>query len=450
MTSLRGILSRRLLIVGVLLTLTNLALTAAYYLSDVAALRREKVDTELDRLAAAVTPGPSGPHINMSASLQARFTDNPSAYAFRVQAGQQILVQANTHLLPDERWHAPPNVQAWWAGFPSQRGQGALGGRVFDVGGTPVTVVFASVADPDNLLAWVFIDELIGHTLLPLIPFAILLTVVNIWTVRSSLKPVARVAREADRIDPASPDLRLAADGLPAELLPLVSAVNRLLERLSRSLAAERAFAAEAAHILRTPLAILSARIAGVAPGTIPSEIAADVAQVERTVRQLLADVRASSLIVGPARLLNLAEIAETVVASKAPDAIRSSRQVELEVDHPDIVRGDPDAITHALNELVENALRYAPVGTDVQVRVGPGPTIHVMDFGPGFHGSLEGRIAERFAKGPESSGTGLGLSIVSRIMAAHGGRITTERNGPVTRVSMIFAAKASPAGSRE
>jgi signal transduction histidine kinase len=212
---------------------------------------------------------------------------------------------------------------------------------------------------------------------------------------------------------------------VPHEVLVLVAAINDALSRLSGALEAERAFTAEAAHALRTPLAVLNARIAALPSESGLADIKTDICSLDRLVHQLLSAAQADTLRIGPDRSCDLSAVAEKVVASMAPVAIGQNRVLALESEGETLVRGDADALAHGIRNLVENALRFGPPTSEILVRVRRDGSVSVLDRGPGIPDELKPLATKRFWRAASDlGGTGLGLSIVQRIAEAHGTRL--------------------------
>lgn len=448
--SLVTALIRRLLLVGGLLTLINIAFVTAYYSADPEGLRREKVTHQIDRLAEALKVGPDGKvTFAPSERLMRTFSDYPEAYAFRVQDGTgRILGEANTALVPADRWNVPDGPDAWWSEVRSGERSVLVGSRRILMAGEPVSVAFAAAGDPSNLLLFVYFDELFVHIVVALLPFAICLMIVNAVTVRQSLRSLVHAAEAARKAGPSHGIAPLPTAGLPTEVLTLVDAINDALLRLGDALEAERAFTAEAAHALRTPLAVLSARIEKLPGGREIEAVRADIAALRRLVNQLLSAAQADTLVVDAARRCDLSAVAEGVVGALAPLAIREGRRLAFEAQPGTMVRGDADAIAHALRNLVENALRFSPPGEEVLVRVSRTGRLEVLDRGPGIPDEQKPLVTKRFwrASASDLGGTGLGLSIVQRIAEAHGSTLDIEDHDKGgTALSIRFPA-ASPA----
>jgi two-component system OmpR family sensor kinase len=444
--SLITTLIRRLLLAGGLLTLANVVFVTAYYSSNPENLRREKVSHQIDRLADSLKPGEDGQiRFEPSARLAGTFTRHPDAYAFRIEdARGKTLWQANAGLVAEDRWSVPNGPDVWLSEVQTQAGSVLVGSRRVALNGQHVRVAFAAAGDPSNLLLFVYFDELFVHVVVALLPFALCLMIVIIVTVRRSLRSLVVAAETARQAGPRHDFAGLPTEGLPSEVLSLVEAINDALRRLSGALEAERAFTAEAAHALRTPLAVLSARIDRLPQGPEFKAVKTDIEALGRLVNQLLSAAQADTLVVDPESHFDLSGMAEEVVAAMAPLAIRDGLTLALETDGKVIVRGDADAIAHALRNLIENALRYSPKGAEVLVRVDANGLLSVEDQGPGIPEHARPLVTKRFwrANSSDLGGTGLGLSIVERIAQAHGASLAIgERAGGGARIAIRLSS---------
>lgn len=442
--SLVTTLIRRLLLVGAALTLLNVVFVTLYYSSDPESLRREKVSHQIDRLAAALVPAPEGGvAFRPSGRLLETFVRHPNDYAFLIEdAAGGTLAQANAGLVPAARWRVPDGPDAWWSDVPVDGRSILVGSRRTAVDGQGVRIAFAAAGDPSNLLLFVYFDELFVHVVVSLLPFALCLMLVNAVTVRRSLRSLVHAAEAARATRPGQGIAMLPTTDLPREVLTLVEATNDALRRLGAALEAERAFAAEAAHALRTPLAVLAARIERLPRSGALDAIRDDIAAIGRLVQQLLSAAQADTLVVDPQRRFDLAAVAEQVVAAMAPLAIRDERVLALEAQPEVTVSGDADAVAHALRNLIDNAVRFSPLGEEVLVRVTPDGTLSVLDRGPGIPDDRKPLVTQRFWRGDAADlgGTGLGLAIVQRIAQAHGARLRiADRAGGGTEISLAL-----------
>ena len=252
-----------------------------------------------------------------------------------------------------------------------------------------------------------------------------------IWLIASwSLRPLARASEEAGRIGPRDPAARLSRARLPAEILPLVDAVNGALDRMANAFAAERRFTENAAHELRTPLAVLSLRLQRArtaAPGLDWPDIEADLTQMNRLVAQLLDLARKENdgRTEKPTPI-NLARLTREAAAMILPMAQAQGR--ELDIDLPDTLamRGHADDMRDALRNVLENAVVHGRGKIGLSGRTEDATIIlTVTDQGSGVGAGEEVAVFQRFYKQRGSTGSGLGLAIVQEVILNHGGEIT-------------------------
>lgn len=249
------------------------------------------------------------------------------------------------------------------------------------------------------------------------------------------LKPLDEVAEELtrrapERLDPVTP---VAA---PREVRPLLDALNALFARVDRAMQNERAFTADAAHELRTPLAAICAQ----------AQVAArarDAAERDHALAQLSASARRASHLVEQlltlARLdpasppmmsdVRLDRLAAEVCADHGATALEKNITLELDAPQPVSIEGNEAMLRILLRNLIDNAVRYTPAGGKVEV----GVTAHsgevrlvVTDSGPGIPADKRAEALRRLHRlaGQEIEGSGLGLSIVARIAELHDARL--------------------------
>jgi two-component system OmpR family sensor kinase len=254
-----------------------------------------------------------------------------------------------------------------------------------------------------------------------------------VWlTVYRGLRPLMSVTR-AVRARTASALQPLPESDLPEEVQPLVHALNDLLGRLGRAIAAQKGFIADAAHELRTPLTAVQLQLeeARLAATVEEREAAFDdlqrgVSRAIHLVGQLLTLARQEPEVSQSIfQRVDLSEIARLVVAEQTPLAM--ARQIDVgisdAVESP--IQGDPEALRVMLGNLVDNAIRYSPSGGRVDVAVTRGDRralLTVVDEGPGIPVADRGRVFDRFFRGTEHDvpGSGLGLAIVKSIAERH------------------------------
>ncbi|MCW6506944.1 sensor histidine kinase [Lichenifustis flavocetrariae] len=253
---------------------------------------------------------------------------------------------------------------------------------------------------------------------------------------RMGLAPLLRL-RDAVMARPGSSLEPLEAGAVQAELQPLVVALNQQLDRVQKQLAAQHRFVTNAAHQLRTPLALLNVQ-ATYARRTLGSAeqdaalaaIQSGTQQLSRLSGQLLTLARAEPGSRRPrADRVDLGALAHRVLDDFAEAALAKGIDLGLEEQEGTTVRGDATMLGELLVNLVDNALRYCPSGSSVTVRVqraGDDALVAVQDDGPGLPPSEWERVFERFYRAPDTpmEGSGLGLAIVQEVATAAGGRV--------------------------
>jgi signal transduction histidine kinase len=263
------------------------------------------------------------------------------------------------------------------------------------------------------------------------VPFLLAWLGVSMLAVRRALAPLKQVSRVAENIDPATADTRLPTRNVPTELVPLVNSINLALDRLEHGLMRQREFNANAAHQLRTPLAVLSANIETMPDKITAAKLTYDIDLMSRIVSQLLLVARLETISHLPNETVDLLTIATDVASNLAPLAVASGKHLEiLNGTDPIFVRANAEAVRAALSNLVENALSHTPPETTVSIRLTQEPTVEVVDCGPGVPSDKRDQIFERFWKGDRNGkGAGLGLAIVKHIMTALHGSVSISDN---------------------
>lgn len=276
-----------------------------------------------------------------------------------------------------------------------------------------------------------------------------LTTVALAWiVVRQGLMPLRAVAGEVARIDMKSLRQRLPITGVPIEIAPLVNAMNEALTRLDAGVERQRRFTANAAHELRTPLAIMRARLENAKASALKSELLGEASQLRAIVEQMLVAARLTEGQVTLDQNVDLENSVRQVVANFLPLAMDCDRFIDFESNADSvIVRGNKRAIDCVVTNLIDNALRAEPKDGTILVRIDDGGVIAVVDHGEGVAPTNREMIFEPFwRKSETTSGTGLGLAIAKEIMDAHGGLIWVEETpggGATFKVSFPKVANA-------
>ena len=275
--------------------------------------------------------------------------------------------------------------------------------------------------------------------------------VLLVWlVVHWALRSLDRLRRgiQARRADDFTP---LDVSSVPAEVVPLVEAINQHIERRRLMLDERAQFLADASHQLRTPLAIISTQAQYALREPDPAQareglraIIDQLGRSRRLTEQLLSLAHASQGEDVPREVLDLAEVARAVVMQYLPLAHEKGQDLGW-VDAREPARGEAAPVWgsevelhEALSNLVHNAIRYAPHGARITVSIAVGPQdryeVAVVDNGPGIAPSLHDRAFARFERvGVKDSGegTGLGLSIARAYARRNAGDIELRSGEP-------------------
>ena len=258
------------------------------------------------------------------------------------------------------------------------------------------------------------------------------------WTVATyALRPLDRLSRAIATREPH--DLTPIRTDAPAELRPVVDALNAFLLRLSRAMAALQNFASNANHQIRTPLTVARTQIAvsGKANGASALHKAdAALVRIERVLEQLLLLARVEASGTRPAlRQADVAALARSVTADLMPQAVRLGQDLGYEGPESAFALTEEVLLGELLRNLVGNALHHCPADTVVTLHLAQGPEgleLSVTDTGPALAESSFADLQTRLQPGREMrSGTrGLGLHIVAEIAHALGAGLEMQR-GP-------------------
>jgi len=244
--------------------------------------------------------------------------------------------------------------------------------------------------------------------------------------VRRATRGLDRAATDAARIDVDQHGVRLPMEDVPAEAKPLVIAVNAALARLDEGYARRQRFLLDAAHELRTPLAILQARLEGLAECPQRTQLLGDVARLVTLAEQML-DAERLRQRGATFASVDLVALARQVAADLAPLAISAGYELELQEDttQPMWINGDRLSLERVLANLVQNAIQHGGRHGRIALRVSAPLTVEVADQGEGIPVKDRERIFEPFHRlGTMSAGTGLGLHLVREIVQQHGARV--------------------------
>lgn len=282
------------------------------------------------------------------------------------------------------------------------------------------------------------VDRIVRHTLVPNLIGSLILAAVIWLAIGWGLKPLANMAatlraRHSGSLEP------LQLMPLPTELEPMQAALNRMLAQIQEVLARERRFIADAAHEMRTPLAVLRVHAQNLLEAGTEEErrdsleyLIVGVDRASRLVNQLLTMARLEPQAdASPQPSIDLAATVRESLVQLTPWLL--SKGLELSFDVSDgvyQVKADAAAINIALNNLVTNAANFSPEHGVITVRLENSEghfELSVEDQGPGIDDAEHDRLFERFYSRGNDQGAGLGLTIVQTIATRLGGRIRLE-----------------------
>jgi two-component system sensor histidine kinase TctE len=290
----------------------------------------------------------------------------------------------------------------------------------------------------------------------------LLVLVIVLVAVGRGLRPLQRLSERVAARDEA--DLTpLAADELQSELKPLGDALNQYISRIQRMLAARRRFFADAAHQLKTPLAVMQAQAELALRerdiGTLHDELRqmlGTLRQASHGVHQLLSHSRLEpdSGHVAELKPVDLVALARDAALEWAPVARRQGIDLGFEQDGEITINGQAGLLLEMIGNLIDNAIRYTSTGDaselcQVTVRVigGAAPRLEVIDNGPGVPAAERDKVFLRFYRvaGTQADGTGLGLPIVREIARLHGAEVELDDTpGGGLTVRVVFPAEAA------
>ncbi len=411
--------------------------------SEVDQLHRDAMRAQAEVLAERIVPQADGTFaFNLPDSLRGLYSDAYGRYQYDIRDGEGRLLFSSVR-----RTGAAAAVPRL-----SETISGAGVTRIID-GQTVRIQVAEDLAHRD-----VIIDDIISNFFRRVgwitIPILLILLATDIIIFRRALAPLWKASEEASNIGPARTDIRLPTEQIPREIMPLVTAVNQAFDRLEDGFRVQRQFTADAAHQLRTPLAILRTRIETLGDGAARQALHADIEAMSRIVIQLLEIAELDTLVIDPGETADLRAVCAEVVGSIAPFAIAQHKDIALKgTDAPVTIHGNAVMLQRAIFNLAENAIKFTAKDTSVDVVVDDDGAVRVRDCGPGIAETERELIFQRFwrADRRRSDGAGLGLSIVRGVTDDHNATVAVENlpgGGAQFTLRFRLADKAAIASS--
>jgi signal transduction histidine kinase len=291
-------------------------------------------------------------------------------------------------------------------------------------------------------------------------PFAFLGFVLLVFAVgwgarslRRMFTPLDELFRASERVANGDYSVRVEEQG-PPEIHSLMRSFNSMAERLQINDQQRRNMLADVSHELRTPITVIQGNVEGILDGLYPADEPRLKSILEETqvLSRLVDDLRTLALADSGALHLkreptNLTELIRDAVSGFEAQIKGKEIRIEMTLDGGEDANIDPQRVREVLNNLLSNALRYAPRGGEIHVgltEAAPRPernvTISIEDNGPGIEAAELPHVFERFYKSSDSGGMGLGLSIAKYLVEAHGGKIWAESEiGQGTTISFTL-----------
>lgn len=451
--TLQRILIVRVLAVSALATLALVVFVVLSYTLDKARLRELTLRNETARIIAALRRGESP-------AEWSDFKEFPEAYGLRIldhrtPPRRKMIAEVNAQLLPrlgpiggeedvtlregfgtiddpDDR----PRKDRWYLTDHE------------DVGEHSYWIQTVMVGDPARHWQRVLWAEVRDDVLTPVLFIIPALAGVILATTAFALRPLNGVASQAAALErdvSAGGALTpLPVSNLPLEVGNVVAAINAMLRQLERSFSIQRQFTSDAAHQLRTPLAVLLLEASGLPVSPIRDRIINDLQQLAVMVNQLLRFAQAEAVMGGERHRVDIAAIARRVCEDLGVIAV--ARGVAIEFDapaDPATVSGHEALIDIAIRNVVDNAIKFSPKGESVIVEVDRQGCVTTDDRGPGIADQQKDLIFERLwrsAGDGNNGGVGIGLALVRRVTRLHGGDARVcDRPGGGSRFVLTF-----------
>lgn len=320
-----------------------------------------------------------------------------------------------------------------------------------DVGQRSYWVQVAMIGDPARRWIEVMADEMLDHVVIPILSVVPALALAMMATIGIALRPLERTARQAAALGTAvGTGVRLtplSTEQLPVEFYDVVVAINAMLSKLEHAFDLQKQFTADAAHELRTPLAVLLLQLDELPPGPAVDNIREGVRGLAALIEQLLLFAQAEDAAKDERGPIDTAGIARKVCEELADTAWARGQTIEFEAaGAAAAVTGNAALIETAIRNVLANAIKYSPHGTAISVKVDAAAQVIVADRGPGIRDEHKELVFNRFwrANRRQADGAGIGLALVRRVAELHGGGVRIEdRRGGGTRFILRFAPAA-------
>ncbi len=423
---LARIITTRLALTSLLAIFLQVCIVGAQYYLDREQFTTDFITREAETLSRGISLGGGRDSFKLPA-VAAHYQKLPGAYAFRISGpdGSKIAENGSPLLAVLGSW--PEGRPDIWVRFVEGGSWPRFaGGQRVKRNGRDYWIDVATLGDPAGRQWGILTYELMQLVWLPMIPLVVLLLGVATISVQRLLRPLSEAAGKLDAASQDGEPVRVDMAGMPREAASFAAAINRQMDRRSELLRSQKIFLASAAHELRTPLAVMTLELGKIADPRA-RRMEADVAAMSELVNRLLTLVRLGTLVQPDLKPVDLEAEVKDLLERMRPLIEANERTLIVDIKRPGVFMGDASAVREAVRNLVDNAVKHTPKGTQIRVTVGPDNSLTVEDSGRGLGSGDPLRLFEPFAKGQATQdGVGLGLAIVRRAVELHGGKIET------------------------
>lgn len=425
----------RLILVVLLAVSLSLGLLLLQFRVGVTGLDDQSIAIQLETLRTAVIETPRGPRVSPPLELSQLYATADSLNGFQFLSSGGALLDSGGFIAPllplPMRVHGDDVIMQ--REVDPRTGRGLLSATVpVEIDGERYWLrAVRNLEDVESLTG-----QLILRAIPEFAPVLIILLVavvaVVVATVHNSLRPLRQLSRQAAALSGDRLSDRLHDRRLPREVAPLVQAVNFALDRLEADYESQREFTAHAAHELRTPLAILRARLEARFTPEEVGDLGLEIDSLARLVEQLLCLAQLDSELEFESAPLDAYSCAVDVARDIAPLALANNHNLSAGTPGASVPAfGNETLIRLVFRNLIGNAIQHTAPGTSICVSAPDASTIIVEDDGAGIPEDQRALIFERFQRGSGAtgSGAGLGLVIARQVMVRTGGLLLLDPN---------------------
>jgi signal transduction histidine kinase len=429
---LSTIVFRRIAAVVLLALTIQVAVTLAECLLDEDYYAKHYIEIEASRVAQAARIGNDSLVLDLDSWLPHYVNRYASDYSLRILDMDGVVLFATNQALLERivPSRTPiPGLHFWLGKLDRGKSFHIAGGALAAIDNRDVLVEMATLGDPAFVRMRVLMSEFVKDVWIPMGPLVLLTIIVAPYSVRRTLRPLARAAQQADRLKVTDCEARFSLTELPREAASFAAAINRLMDRVAELVQSQKLFISRAAHELRTPLHIILLELGKISDPRA-RRATNDVVDMSNTVDRLLQLARIDAITEFEAADIDLAAITQQALDRLKPLAQARNTTISLKVLSPQAFKGDPASIYEALRNLLENAIKHTPPGTRIGITCGPTLSWTIEDNGAGLPEDGLQALFEPFHRGRfNGDGAGLGLAIVKQTMDLHGGVIEVGRS---------------------